>query len=207
MTIAPAPVAFRRTQFIVIKDVLDRLLAALGLVLLLPVLALICAIVKLSSRGPAFHRQERVGKNGRIFSILKVRTMVENAEGATGPIWARDNDPRITPIGRILRKTHLDEIPQLINVLRGDMSLVGPRPERPMFVEQFKRTIPGYELRLLVKPGITGLAQVYHTYDTTVRDVRKKLAYDLLYIKKMCMMTDVVIIFLTVRCLTGRGAK
>lgn len=206
MTVASGQNTERR-KFILAKDVVDRILAGVGLVLLMPLLAVICVFVKLTSRGPAFHRQERVGKNGRVFSILKVRTMVEHAERQTGPVWARDNDPRITVIGRVLRKTHLDEIPQLINVLMGDMSLVGPRPERPVFVEQFKKMIPGYEQRLLVKPGITGLAQVYHSYDSTIRDVRKKLAYDLLYIKKMCMMTDVIILFLTVRCLTGRGAK
>lgn len=206
MTVASGQNTERR-KFILVKDVVDRILAGVGLVVLMPLLAVICIFVKLTSRGPAFHRQERVGKNGRVFSILKVRTMVEHAERQTGPVWARDNDPRITVIGRVLRKTHLDEIPQLINVLMGDMSLVGPRPERPVFVEQFKKMIPGYEQRLLVKPGITGLAQVYHSYDSTIRDVRKKLAYDLLYIKKMCMMTDVIILFLTVRCLTGRGAK
>ena len=206
MTVLPRPVEPKR-EFIAVKDAVDRVFALVGLVVLLPLLALICVIVKFTSRGPAFHRQLRVGRGGREFSILKLRTMVENAEGATGPVWARDNDPRITPIGRFLRKTHMDEIPQLINVLAGEMSLVGPRPERPIFVERFKSIIPGYEQRLLVKPGITGLAQVYHHYDSTIRDVRKKLAYDLLYIKKMCMMTDVVILFLTIRTLTGRGAK
>lgn len=196
-----------RNRFILLKDLADRVIAAAGLLVLLPVLAIVCVIVKFTSRGPVFFRQERVGQNGRHFHILKLRTMVVDAEESTGPIWARDNDPRITRIGRFLRKSHLDEIPQLINVIFGNMSLVGPRPERPVFVEQFKRQIPGYAERLAVKPGITGLAQVYHTYDSTVRDVRKKLAYDLLYIRKMCMMTDIIIIFLTLRCLTGKGAK
>mgnify|MGYP003394110485 CR=1 FL=1 len=204
---AAARQSVTKRQFLRLKEALDRIFAAMGLLVLLPALAVICVIVKMTSRGPAFHRQQRVGQNGRLFSILKVRTMVENAECKTGPVWAQDNDPRVTRFGRFLRNTHLDEIPQLINVLKGDMSLVGPRPERPVFVEKFKRTIPGYEQRLMVKPGITGLAQVYHTYDSTIRDVRKKLAYDLLYIKRMCMMTDLLILFLTVRCLTGRGAK
>ena len=196
-----------RQRFMVVKDVTDRVLAAMGLVVLLPLLAVLCVAIRLTSRGPVFFRQERVGQYGRRFHILKLRTMVLDAESATGPVWAQDNDPRVTAFGRFLRMTHFDEIPQLINVLMGHMSLVGPRPERPVFVEQFKQQIPDYEQRLTVKPGITGLAQVYHTYDSTLRDVRKKLAYDLLYIKKMCMMTDLIIIFLTVRCLTGRGAK
>lgn len=196
-----------RKSFMIFKEVMDRILALVGLILLLPLLAIFCLLIRLTSKGPVFFRQERVGKDGRSFHILKLRTMVADAERATGPIWARDNDPRITPLGRFLRLSHLDEIPQLINVLAGNMSLVGPRPERPIFVQQFMQQIPNYADRLRVKPGITGLAQVYHSYDSTVRDVRKKLAYDLLYIKKMCMMTDFVIIFLTVRCLTGRGAK
>ncbi len=189
------------------KEVSDRVLALVALIVLLPVLAILALLVKLTSRGPVFFRQQRVGQYGRPFYILKLRTMVLDAESKTGPIWAVDNDPRVTRIGRFLRLSHLDEIPQLFNVLMGHMSLVGPRPERPVFVAQFRRQIPNYEDRLLVKPGITGLAQVYHSYDATLRDVRKKLAYDLLYIKRMCMMTDVIILFLTVRCLTGRGAK
>lgn len=186
---------------------MDRLLALIGLILLLPLLAVLCLIIKLTSKGPVFFQQERVGQGGVPFKILKLRTMIQDAESSTGPIWAQDNDPRVTRFGRFMRLSHLDEIPQLINVLLGNMSLVGPRPERPVFVEQFKRQIPDYSERLTVKPGITGLAQVYHSYDTTLRDVRKKLAYDLLYIRKMCMMTDIIIIFLTIRCLTGRGAK
>jgi len=132
--------------------------------------------------------------------------MVCNAEQGSGPVWARANDPRITRFGRFLRNSHFDEVPQLINILRGEMALVGPRPERPVFVDQFKSQIPGYADRLLVKPGITGLAQVYHHYDETLRDVRRKLAYDLLYVKKMCLMVDIAIIFLTFRRLTGKGA-
>jgi lipopolysaccharide/colanic/teichoic acid biosynthesis glycosyltransferase len=144
---------------------------------------------------------------GKSFYIIKLRSMTQDAESKTGPIWAQDNDPRVTVIGRFLRKTHLDELPQLVNVIIGNMSIVGPRPERPVFVDQFKDQIPEYAKRLEVKPGITGLAQVYHTYDATVKDVRKKLAFDLLYIRKMCVMTDISILFLTIRCLTGRGAR
>ncbi len=204
---AAAQPGTRQHRFMLFKEVSDRVLALLALIVLLPVLAILALLVKLTSRGPVFFRQQRVGQFGRPFHILKLRTMVLDAESKTGPIWAVDNDPRVTRIGRFLRLSHLDEIPQLINVLIGHMSLVGPRPERPVFVAQFRRQIPNYEDRLLVKPGITGLAQVYHSYDATLRDVRKKLAYDLLYIKRMCMMTDVIILFLTVRCLTGRGAK
>ncbi|MEZ6194483.1 MAG: sugar transferase [Planctomycetota bacterium] len=196
-----------RRGYALLKNLADRVLAVIGLVILLPLLAILCVLIKLTSRGPVFFTQERVGQYGQHFKILKLRTMVVDAEQSTGPIWARENDPRCTPLGRLLRLSHLDEIPQLINVVVGHMSIVGPRPERPVFVEQFRRQIANYEDRLTVKPGITGLAQVYHTYDATLRDVRKKLAYDLLYVRKMCMMTDLVIIFLTVRCLTGRGAR
>lgn len=196
-----------RHRFPLMKEVFDRILALVGLVVLAPVLGLLALAIRLSSPGPAFYVQQRVGKGGRTFGIIKLRTMITNAERATGPIWARDNDPRITRIGRFLRYSHLDEVPQLWNVLRGEMSLVGPRPERPIFVEQFRSQIPHYEERLRVKPGITGLAQVSHHYDATLRDVKKKLAYDLLYIRKMCLMVDVAILLLTFRRLTGKGAR
>lgn len=194
-------------RFVLVKDLLDRALAFVALAVFLPFICALCLLVKLTSRGPVFFRQERVGLGGKAFHIIKLRTMMQDAESKTGPIWAQDNDPRVTFIGRFLRKTHLDELPQLLNVLVGNMSIVGPRPERPVFVHQFKDQIPEYEKRLVVKPGITGLAQVYHTYDATVKDVRKKLAFDLLYIRKMCIMTDISILFLTLRCLTGRGAR
>lgn len=195
-----------RKRFILVKEVVDRLVAIAGLVLFLPVLAIIGLIIKFGSRGPVFYMQERVGKDGKTFGIIKLRTMVSDAEAATGPVWASANDPRITPFGRFLRKSHLDEVPQLINVIKGEMSIVGPRPERPLFVENFKSQIPSYAERLRVKPGITGLAQVCHKYDETVKDVRRKVAYDLLYIQRMCLMVDVAIVFLTVRRLTGKGA-
>lgn len=195
-----------RKRFILVKEVVDRLVAVAGLVIFLPVLAIIGVIIKLSSKGPVFYLQERVGKDGKTFGIIKLRTMISDAEAATGPVWACANDPRITPFGRFLRKSHLDEVPQLINVIKGEMSIVGPRPERPLFVENFKSQIPSYAERLRVKPGITGLAQVCHKYDETVKDVRRKVAYDLLYIQRMCLMVDVAIVFLTVRRLTGKGA-
>jgi len=196
-----------RRRFILLKDVLDRVLAVVGLVIFLPLLALLAVTIKLTSSGPVFFVQKRVGKDGRAFGIIKLRTMVIDAEQATGPIWAQENDPRITPIGRFLRASHFDEVPQLLNVIRGEMSIVGPRPERPVFVDQFTNQIPNYEARHTVKPGITGLAQVYHHYDETVRDVKRKLGYDLLYVKKMCLMVDIAILFLTLRRLTGKGAR
>ncbi len=196
-----------RRRFVLLKDVLDRALAIVGLVLLLPILAGFALAIKLSSPGPVFFVQKRVGKDGKIFGIIKLRTMVMDAEQATGPVWAQENDPRITPVGRFLRASHFDEVPQLLNVIKGEMSIVGPRPERPVFVDQFRHQIVNYDARHLVKPGITGLAQVYHHYDETVRDVKRKLGYDLLYVKKMCLMVDIAILFLTFRCLTGRGAR
>jgi len=196
-----------RRRFALVKDILDRLFALLGFLLFLPALVVLAIIIKTTSSGPVFFRQKRVGKGGRIFEIIKLRTMVTDAEQATGPIWAQENDPRITRIGRFLRATHLDEIPQLVNVICGEMSIVGPRPERPVFVEQFRYQIPHYEKRLLVKPGITGLAQICHTYDETMRDVRRKLAYDLMYVRKMCLMVDIAIIVLTLKRLNGRGAR
>ena len=145
-----------RRRFILVKEVFDRLLALLGLIVFLPVLAICGVIIKLTSKGPVFYVQERVGKGGATFGIIKLRTMVCDAEQGSGPVWARANDPRITRFGRFLRNSHFDEVPQLINILRGEMALVGPRPERPVFVTQFKSQIPGYADRLLVKPGITG---------------------------------------------------
>jgi lipopolysaccharide/colanic/teichoic acid biosynthesis glycosyltransferase len=133
--------------------------------------------------------------------------MRANAEAETGPVWAKDNDPRVTLVGRFLRKSHLDELPQVLNVLRGEMSLVGPRPERPIFVSEFNTSIRQYYRRLSIKPGITGLAQVRYKYDETMGDVRKKLAYDLLYIRKMCWYLDLTIIFLTIGKVLDKGAK
>ena len=179
------------------KPVLDFVGAAVLLVLLSPVILLAAALVKLTSRGPAFYRQERVGENGKIFKMIKIRTMVADAEAKCGPVWARRGDPRVTLVGRLLRRTHIDEFPQLINVLRGEMSLVGPRPERPHFVETLRREIRGYDRRLTVRPGITGLAQVRNGYDVTVEGVRRKVRYDLLYARKVCALLDVRILLAT----------
>jgi lipopolysaccharide/colanic/teichoic acid biosynthesis glycosyltransferase len=149
-----------------------------------------------------------VGKDGVTFDIYKLRTMRLDAEKYTGPVWAQENDPRITIVGKLLRKSHVDEIPQLVNVLRGEMSIVGPRPERPVFVADLSQKITDYNKRLNVKPGITGLAQVRHRYDETLEDVKKKIKLDLLYIKEMCVMTDLRIMARTILVvLTGKGAR
>jgi lipopolysaccharide/colanic/teichoic acid biosynthesis glycosyltransferase len=196
-----------RKRFVLVKEVSDRLLAVLGLLLFLPLFPILAVLIKLTSKGPVLFKQPRVGRDGRVFEIIKLRTMVYDAEESTGPIWAKPNDPRITPVGKFLRMTHLDEVPQLLNVISGEMSLVGPRPERPVFVDRFRNQIPNYSERLRVKPGITGLAQVCHKYDETLRDVKRKVAYDLLYIQRMCLMVDLAIMFMTVRRLTGKGAR
>jgi lipopolysaccharide/colanic/teichoic acid biosynthesis glycosyltransferase len=164
------------------KIVLDFILALVLLVLAAPIILVCAVVVKCSSRGPAFYTQTRVGRSGRPFMLIKIRTMVHNCESATGPCWAAPHDPRITKVGRFLRRAHLDELPQLWNVLRGDMSLVGPRPERPEFVEKLDQIIPSYRARMLVRPGLTGLAQVWLPPDTDLNSVRRKLSYDVYYI-------------------------
>jgi lipopolysaccharide/colanic/teichoic acid biosynthesis glycosyltransferase len=165
-------------------------------------------LIKLTSKGPVLYKQTRVGKDGELFEIYKFRTMKVDAEKYSGPVWAQENDPRLIPVGKFLRKTHIDEIPQFINVLKGEMSFIGPRPERPMFVDKFKTQICDYEKRLQIKPGITGLAQVFHRYDETIVDVKKKIKYDLLYIRRMCLWTDIRIVFRTFRVvLTGEGSR
>jgi exopolysaccharide biosynthesis polyprenyl glycosylphosphotransferase len=189
-----------------LKRILDVLVSASVLILFSPLLALIALAIKLASPGPVLYAQKRVGRGNRLFTLLKFRSMVADAEARTGPVWADKRDPRITRTGRILRPLHLDELPQLINVLKGDMSLVGPRPERPAFVEQFRHTIPLYERRLNVKPGITGWAQVKHKYDESLTDVQDKLRYDLFYLENMSLALDVKIILSTIGVMMmGRG--
>ena len=201
-------VRFARKSFKQLKRALDLILSVLGLTAALPILGLASLMIKLTSKGPIIYRQSRVGKYGQIFKIYKLRTMGIDAEKNTGPIWAKANDPRITPIGKILRKTHIDEIPQLLNVITGEMSIVGPRPERPEIVRDLKVLIHDYEERLKVRPGITGLAQVVHKYDETIEDVKKKIKYDLLYIKKMCWLVEFRILAQTFFvALTGKGAR
>jgi lipopolysaccharide/colanic/teichoic acid biosynthesis glycosyltransferase len=163
------------------KRVADLLAALVLLVLTAPLVLLSMLLIRLTSRGPALYTQTRVGRGGVPFTIYKLRTMVHRCESLTGALWSVPGDPRVTPLGRILRRTHLDELPQLWNVLRGDMSLVGPRPERPEFVPQLEQAIPHYRARLAVRPGVTGLAQVQLPPDTDLDSVRLKLAYDLYY--------------------------
>lgn len=200
--------SFLRKTYAIAKRIFDIVASILGLILLSPVIVLAALLVKIASPGPVLFKQIRVGKNGGHFEIYKFRTMRVDAEKETGPVWAFKNDSRLIPAGKFLRKSRIDEIPQFINVLRGEMSIVGPRPERPVFVEKFIKEIPDYERRLMVKPGITGLAQVRHKYDETIEDVKTKIKYDLLYIKKLCFWTDLGILFRTVRVvLTGAGAR
>jgi lipopolysaccharide/colanic/teichoic acid biosynthesis glycosyltransferase len=215
----------------------DVVAAAGLLVLLLPVLLLTAALIRATSRGPILYRQTRVGLNlragrdrrapvrrtvpqerrrldrrtiasaGRQFRIVKFRTMVEDAEATGGPQWASKDDARVTRVGAFLRRYRLDELPQLVNILQGDMTFIGPRPERPFFVERFRRRIPGYTNRLCVLPGITGLAQVEHKYDESEEDVRRKLEYDLRYLRERRLVTDLRILGKTVVVVaTGAGA-
>jgi len=164
------------------KRSLDVLSALLGLTLGLPILVLIGLAIALESRGSVLYSQRRVGRHGRIFRMYKFRSMRVNAERDSGPVWSSETDPRVTRVGAILRRTHLDELPQLLNVLRGEMSIVGPRPERPAMVERLARLVPGYHERWAVLPGITGLAQVRHVYDQSTKTVKQKLRYDRCYI-------------------------
>lgn len=197
-----------RRSFEKFKRYMDLALSALGLLITLPLVTFAVILIKLTSKGPVIYKQMRVGKGGRIFRIYKLRTMCFDAEKGTGAVWARKNDPRVTAIGRILRKSRIDEIPQLLNVIKGEMSIVGPRPERPEMVMNFKQLILDYEKRLQVKPGITGIAQVWHKYDETINDVKKKVKYDLLYIRRMCLLTDLRIMAQTFSVVfTGRGAN
>jgi exopolysaccharide biosynthesis polyprenyl glycosylphosphotransferase len=189
----------------VIKRLVDIFVSSVALLLFSPLILVIMVLIKIGSKGPVLFKQERVGKDGKIFSLYKFRSMTKDAEKYTGPVMAKSDDKRTTKWGKIMRKARLDEIPQLINVLKGDMSLVGPRPERPFFVEGFKREIPGYVQRLQVRPGITGLAQVYSRYDISARS---KLRYDLLYVRRHSLFLDLEIILRTIGViLRRRGAR
>jgi len=187
----------------VAKRIIDIVLSALGLILLSPLMIIVALLIKVTSPGPVFYMQVRVGQGEKPFLLYKFRTMINNAEASTGPVLATEDDPRITPIGKFLRATRIDEIPQLWNVLKGDMSLVGPRPERPFFIEKFKKEIPGYEYRHLVKPGITGLAQIAGKYSTTADD---KLRYDLMYIGNLSLLQDIKILMQTVPVVMNSAA-
>jgi sugar transferase (PEP-CTERM system associated) len=198
--------ASRWTRFV--KRMLDLALSIIGVLLASPLMALTALAVKLDSTGPALYSQERVGENGRVFKIYKFRSMRNDAEKAGAPMWARDKDPRVTRVGRFIRLTRLDELPQLWNVMNGDMSFVGPRPERPFFVEQLAHEIPFYMQRHAVKPGLTGWAQVKYRYGSSIEDAMEKLRYDLYYIKHLSIFFDLTIVLDTVKViLLGKGAK
>jgi exopolysaccharide biosynthesis polyprenyl glycosylphosphotransferase len=188
-----------------VKRTADIAGAGAALLIASPLMALAAAAIKLTSPGPVIYKQVRVGRLEKPFEIYKFRTMVENAEAKTGPVLAVEEDPRITPVGRMLRKYRIDEFPQLVNILKGEMSFVGPRPERPFFVERFKQEISGYGERFKVKPGVTGLAQINGGYTTNVRN---KLKYDLIYIYHQSFFLDIKVILKTIKVLlTGRGAR
>lgn len=199
---------FQRSKMtIVLKRIVDLCFGTIGLILTAPVMALVAVLVRLGSPGPIIYRQTRVGWRGRSFEVLKFRSMRTDAE-SSGPRWAQQNDPRVTSLGRFLRKYRLDELPQFINVIRGDMSFVGPRPERPIFVEQLCKDLVYYDERHTVRPGITGWAQVEYPYGASVEDSYRKLEYDLFYLKNMSVLFDFVILFQTVRIvLFGTGAR
>jgi sugar transferase (PEP-CTERM system associated) len=183
-------------------------IALAGLIAAAPVIAVIAILVKLTSRGPVLYRQRRVGLNGSIFTLNKFRSMRQDAEAATGAVWATADDPRVTLLGRWLRRLRLDELPQLFNVLKGEMSIVGPRPERPEFVDSLSEKIPFYRQRLCVKPGLTGWAQINHPYTDSLEDTSVKLEYDLYYIKNLTPALDAYIIFHTLKVmLLRRGAR
>lgn len=189
-----------------IKPVLETIISLLLFIILMPVMAITAVLIKITSRGGIFYTQERMGKDAGRFTIIKFRTMVADAESQTGAVYAADNDHRITKVGRLLRKWRLDEVPQLLNVIKGDMSLVGPRPEREIFIKEFEKNIPFYSQRLAVKPGLSGWAQVKYPYASTIEQTEEKLQYDLYYIKNMSFLLDTVVLLKTVRVmLFGKG--
>ncbi|MGQ9854043.1 MAG: sugar transferase [Candidatus Oleimicrobiaceae bacterium] len=188
------------------KRALDLIVSLIVLVGFAPLWLLVALLIKLDSPGPVFYKQSRVGKGAKHFEIYKFRSMIVGAEKLTGPVWAGRNDPRVTRVGRVIRRLRIDEIPQFINVLKNDMSLVGPRPERPYFVDKLKRHFRLYTRRLMVKPGITGWAQIKGTYDESLEDVKRKLEYDFYYVENMSLRMDLKIILRTIWVmLTGKG--
>ena len=173
-----------------------------------PLILAIAILIKIDSKGPIFFSQERVGEKGKIYQVHKYRSMVDNAEDQSGPVWAESDDDRITRVGKFMRKLRIDEIPQLYNVLKGEMSFVGPRPEREYFVEQLEKKIPYYTIRSTIKPGITGWAQVCYGYGASVEDAIEKLNYDLFYIKNMTTLMDAMIVLRTIKIvLFSNGAR
>jgi sugar transferase (PEP-CTERM system associated) len=191
----------------IVRRLVSIVVSAIGLAICLPIIPFIILAVRLSSPGPIFFHQTRVGLRGRHFSVIKFRTMRQDAEAA-GAVWATKNDPRVTPLGRFMRKTRLDEIPQLWNVLRGEMGFVGPRPERPEFVQWLSSEIPFYELRHIIRPGITGWAQVRYQYGASLEETKRKLEYDLYYVKHLSVGLDLLIMFETIKTIIlRRGAQ
>jgi len=189
------------------RNTVHWLVALLGFTLSLPIMFVTAILIKLESKGPVFYKQERVGKNGRTFVLTKFRSMKVDAE-KSGPVWASKGDDRTTRVGRIIRKVRIDEIPQFWNILRGQMSFVGPRPERPHFVAQLAEEVPYYEQRHLIAPGLTGWAQIKYPYGASIEDARQKLQYDLFYIKNYSLVLDAIIMFETIKIiLFGRGAQ
>jgi sugar transferase (PEP-CTERM system associated) len=194
--------------FLIYKRFASVIISIVGLLLSLPLIPFVILAIKLSSRGRVLYWQNRVGRDDKVFRCYKFRTMRSDAEADSGPMWAEDGDPRVTPVGRFLRKMRIDEIPQLLNVLKGDMSLVGPRPERPEFVAALNEQIPYYHLRHSVRPGITGWAQILYKYGSSVEDAKEKLRYDLYYIKNRSVGLDLLIVLNTIKIvLLSRGAK
>lgn len=192
----------------VFREAFDRLLALIGLIVSLPIALLTAILIKLDSKGAVLYKQERVGKNGRIFQVLKFRSMKTDAEADGKPIWATSDDERTTRVGRIIRKIRVDEIPQFWNIIKGEMSFIGPRPERPHFVSQLAEEVPFYEHRHLVAPGLTGWAQIKYPYGASVEDARQKLQFDLYYIKNQTLALDIIIVFETIKTvLFGRGGR
>ncbi len=188
------------------KRIIDIVVSFLMLLFSAPLILATAIAIKLDSDGPVIYKQERSGLNGKVFKVYKFRSMYQDAEKRTGPVWSQKDDPRITKVGRFIRRVRIDELPQIWNVFKGEMSLVGPRPERPFFVEQLAKEIPYYKRRLRVRPGITGWAQVKHKYDESVEDVKTKLQFDLFYIENMSLKTDIKILFRTVFVvLFGKG--
>lgn len=198
---------FRLTQrHWFLRRIVSTLLALMLSIVTLPLIPIIVLLIRLTSRGPVLYRQKRVGLRGQTFDCFKFRTMRSDAEADCGPTWASDDDPRITRVGRFLRRSRLDEIPQIWNVLRGDMAFVGPRPERPEFVKKLSAAIPYYTVRHSVRPGITGWAQINYGYGSSVEEAKEKLRFDLYYIRNISMMLDLLIVFYTIRTVViGRG--
>ena len=182
----------------VLKRVLDMFIGTLGILICLPIWIIIGLIIKIDSPGPVFYFQSRSGKEGQLFNIVKFRSMITDAESITGPVWSSTSDKRITRFGKILRRLHLDETPQLVNILKGDMSIVGPRPERPYFIKKLKESYPFYSRRLKIRPGVTGWAQINQPFDTNIKDVHQKLKYDFYYIENLNLRLDFHILFRTI---------